>query len=380
MTLDTLQHLKKGVSPDPHQPQPHRSRFATKPHPPLSRLHNPIRSADGTRLQGDHPSYLDTYGTNEQTGKGVDTRRIHREAQRLDLKGRTVDLLRAVRTLEGDRIADKMDRCGREFQVLSCGDHIIRRTPLYACDHRLCPFCSVRRSLRAQAKYRMGLKAYADETGHTPCLLTLTQTHRVETALASRRRLLDAWKKLTRRRLFKTHFKGGGLYAVEYTVDAQGLWHCHLHAIVFRASFIDVDALRAEWLEVTGDSHILRLDLIRSLDDGVKEVLKYMTKLADVMDCPSGMVAELLDLRGKRMYDTFGEFRAFMTKFDPDAYSDADERDDPYADLTEGDPCPHCSNPLMDVWLDREAYGRFLMRVAWREGVPWGGIPPENPK
>jgi hypothetical protein len=235
---------------------------------------------------------------------------------------------------------------------MTCGEHIACKQPLFRCDHRLCPFCASRQSKEKLKKYLPVALAFV---GHapvpvTPCHLVLTLTHREgESLKEAKKRLYDAFRKLIRRDFWTEHF-AGGVYKIEATVDKGGLWHCHLHALVFRKKFVkDLDRFRGEWLEVTGDSSVLRLDKVTDVKSGLVEVLKYITKPADVEKYTPEHIRQVLELKGERMFGAFGEFAKFARTYKP---SDNEmevlfERHD-YA---EGDCCPHCENPLFALVL-----------------------------
>jgi Replication protein. len=195
----------------------------------------------------------------------------------------------------------------------------------------------------------------------------LTQTHRAETLKASIERLRKPFEKLQRRRFWKEYFLGG-LFSVEVTKDANGLYHTHLHIIAFRRRFFDIEMLRSEWETVTGDSKNLRLDPIQGdVQNGVREVLKYVAKPLSVEQFTADNLRHFLELKKMRFFGTFGEFRKFCRNYEP---SDDDDvftlpTDSMLAvrDLIEGAPCPHCAEPLFDVRLSADELPDYLARI-----------------
>ena len=70
----------------------------------------------------------------------------------------------------------------------------------------------------------------------------------------------------------------------EVTNRGQG-WHPHAHMLVLADSRMDAQAMKDEWLRITGDSHVLRIDPAHHPDDPARdflEVFKYALKFSDL--------------------------------------------------------------------------------------------------
>ena len=247
----------------------------------------------------------------------------------------------------------RMRECGTRWRVLSCGDHLLPGSAqnLNRCDHRLCPFCAGRRSRKIQRKYLPKIGAFMRHAPVpvTPCLLTLTLAHKDgESAVQSYKRLYDAFKKLIRRKRWKAYFLGG-MWAFETVLSKDGCWHSHMHLVVFRKRFVDdLDGLKADWLEITGDSYVLNLQRIDDIKSGVKECLKYMAKPSDFDRMSPDHIRQLLEFRSRRLVSAFGEFAEFCKTYE---VTDEDREtwgDPPLDQLENGDPCPECAKPLFE--------------------------------
>jgi hypothetical protein len=194
--------------------------------------------------------------------------------------------------------------------------------------------------------------------------LVLTQVHKVEILKESVTRLTGNFKTLRKRKFWKKHFKGG-LFAVEFTIDADGLYHTHLHILGFRTRFFDVQILKDLWLEITGDSSILRIDRIEGdLINGLREVLKYAVKPVSISDFTPDHLRDFLRMKNQRLFQTFGEFSKFARDYEPPVDSSL-ITDIDASDLNEGSPCPHpnCGDALFDLRLsanDLPAFYRGL--------------------
>jgi diadenosine tetraphosphate (Ap4A) HIT family hydrolase len=198
----------------------------------------------------------------------------------------------------------------------------------------------------------------------TPVHLVLTQTHKKESREQSAKRIRDAFTKLQRREFWKKHFKGG-TWSLEFAKDKNGLHHTHLHIVGFRRTFFAVELLRAEWLAVTGDSHVLNLKPILDLAAGLREVVKYVSKPLDIRRFGAADLKEFLGLKNMRMFGTFGEFRNFCKDFEPSDNEGAavGDLESLARDLVEGCACPQCSEPLFDLRMSKNELPQFYEQM-----------------
>jgi hypothetical protein len=209
------------------------------------------------------------------------------------------------------------------------------------------------------------MTAFVKQNRVTPVHLVLTQTHRKENRKQSIERLKSAFSNLVRRDFWKMHFKGG-TWSVEFTKDAEGLHHTHLHIIGFRTKFFDIDLLREEWLSVTGDSYVLHLNPITDLSKGLLEVFKYVSKPFDVDRFTAEDLKDFLKLRNTRLFSSFGEFRTFKKNY---VASDDDNASLPdysrYGNLVEGCICPsdNCGRPLFDKRRSAKGFVAYLRKI-----------------
>jgi hypothetical protein len=291
-------------------------------------------------------------------------------------KRNLVELLHSIGEHEQ---ADKLNLCGSRFRVVTCGSHIVARTPYEKCDFRLCPFCAARRAQKFAEKYARLSTLFMRRCGSpvTPVHLTLTQSQRAgESYPTARKRLLTNFKKLTRRNFWKEHF-AGALVSVESTKPAAESWHVHLHLTAFRRSFFDTEKLRSEWLAVTGDSHVLRLDKIENLGDGLRETIKYAVKPSDIHGLTGDDLRQLLLTKGAKNIFAIGEFAKFCAEYE---MTDAEraEFEPKKQDLTRRDDdgealglvsCPSCGGELFEVNLSAEKL-LYLARSIERQARP----------
>ncbi len=206
------------------------------------------------------------------------------------------------------------------------------------------------------------MRAFLQTNRATPVHLVLTQSHRAETRREAAKRLHDAFIKLQRREFWKQHFKGG-TWTIEFTKGGDGLHHAHFHIIGFRSKFFHIDLLRAEWLAVTGDSHVLHLKPIEDLANGLLEVMKYVSKPLDVKRFTKLDLADFMRLKNMRLFGTFGEYRKFSRNYKPlenDNHALSTDLESLSRNLVEGSACPHCDEPLFELRLTAESFPIFL--------------------
>lgn len=324
-------------------------------------LPNYKNSATFSDTETTHHAYLDKRVINPQRK----TRRTRSESARVRsaTKKHLTELAAAVGAGE---LADKLGRCHSRLAVLTCGKHVVGIMPNFTCEFRLCPDCARRRSRKLINKHLPIMQSFVQHHRVTPVHLVLTQRHRKETRSQAVKRLKESFIKLQRRDFWKQYFKGG-LWSIEFTKGKDGLHHAHLHVIAFRSKFFEINLLRSEWLTATGDSHVLRLDKITDLSDGLLEVVKYISKPLDIGRFEKEDLTDFLTMKNMRFFGTFGEYRKFSRDFEP-----SDNAELPLSDLsqlTEGCACPHCNEPLFDLRMSAGELIGFYERIEATPGL-----------
>ncbi len=260
-----------------------------------------------------------------------------------------LELVKYLNQLGELNYADSMSKCGSRWSVMSCGEHIASKIPFHRCNIRFCPSCSNRRSAKFVKKYIPYVSAFLKQNSRfKPCLLTLTQVKFVgESKKDARERILKSFKKVIRRKFFNEYF-AGGIWACELTESESGN-HCHLHIFIFRRKFIDEKLLKSEWAKVSPGAKNLNIKLIDGLESGLREVIKYISKPIPADNLTLDSVKQVLELKGLRMLDTFGEFRAFCRGFELPEDENADiEAGKQEFVVGECCPCEGCGKPLFE--------------------------------
>jgi hypothetical protein len=304
-----------------------------------------------------HLAYLDSGTTSKHF---LNRRKRKKISETLAVKRKSrLELVKYLNQLGEVNYADSMEKCGSRWSVMSCGEHIAAKIPFHRCNIRFCPSCANRRSARFVKKYIPYVSAFLKQNARfKPCLLTLTQKKLSgETKRDARERILKSFKKVIRRKFFNEYF-AGGIWACEVTESESGN-HCHLHIFIFRRKFIDEKLLKSEWAKVSPGAKNLNIKLIDGKDgieSGLREVIKYISKPIPADNLTLESVKQVLQLKGLRMLDTFGEFRAFCRDYElPE--SEIPEIEAGRLDYVAGEccPCDGCDKPLFErIFTDVE--------------------------
>lgn len=175
------------------------------------------------------------------------------------------------------------------------------------CRDRWCRPCQAerRQALIAAITHRV------DQHAARTRFITLTLRGRSDATLPDQlERITTCFATLRRRVWWRGVVDGGCLFIEIKRGQGSRQWHVHLHVLA-SGSFVDQKQLSSEWLAVTGDSHIVD---VRSISDAAKRaayVVKYVTKpaSADVMAVPADLDVAMLAMKGKRMLQTFGDWK-----------------------------------------------------------------------
>lgn len=111
----------------------------------------------------------------------------------------------------------------------------------------------------------------------------------------------------------------GGIAFLEVSRNAvKNQWHPHLHVIA-AGSFIPQGWLRDRWLEITGDSFIVDVRLIRDKEEAALYITKYATKTlsAKVWNDHDALCEAIQALSGRRAFNVFGDWIGFKLSRSP---------------------------------------------------------------
>lgn len=223
----------------------------------------------------------------------------------------------------------------------------VRLTSANFCkNHLLCPLCAIRRGSKTLEAY---LKRYevirAENPGLKFSMLNLTIKNGDDLAerfqhLKKSLSLMLEWRRKTLSGKAGYHSEFAKIAAlvgsIEITKDgaldgsASG-WHPHAHLIVLHSERFDFKELQAEWLKITGDSHVLKVLDAQHPDDPAQdflEVFKYALKFSELSPAENLEAYEVM--RGKHLLFQGGLFRGVEI---PEEMTDTPLDDLPYIEL-----------------------------------------------
>lgn len=188
------------------------------------------------------------------------------------------------------KIAVELKRSGLDNQArryIRCGAHIVKFRDQnnaeylkpFRCESPICPYCMRIRGFKIQNQYREVVKYLSEnqgiQGGHTWKMITLT--YYKESRGDFLRRIKPSQKDIKNffRRIRRDFGKDIGMIA-SMEISKESLLHYH---ILYYGPFIQQKELSRIWKEITKDSYIVHIEKVTTLDEALKEVLKYATKL-----------------------------------------------------------------------------------------------------
>lgn len=233
--------------------------------------------------------------------------------------------------------------CGRTLSVpIQCGD-------------RFCDICSRRRSARIRSRLQDLHRYVHRKKGYTFKFLTLT----IPSGSDLERQfnlLVKSFRRLRQRKFWRNRVDGGG-YVIELTVGKGGLWHVHLHAIIYSA-YLPVRQLARQW-SGCGPGQIVHISMI-SGPQVVNYIAKYVSKSL-ALDRRTQIASEVL--KGNRLFQPFGSFQASIQSIRRQAH-----------------PCENCGESQWTWMPDHESIDEFLRRIGAFQAMSVSRSPPRQPQ
>jgi Replication protein len=255
------------------------------------------------------------------------------------------------------KLAFAVQQCHTSFRGWQCKPcHSPWAQATFSCSVRLCPWEMRKRSARARHQFDKLITHLSD-----PRYIVLSMRncglHELRSGIQM---LVESFGRLRRSVLWKASVKGA-LVTLEVTFkEKTKTWHPHLNILTEgNGKFIQQDALAAAWRNAARDEGLI-LPFIKKADSGTaRELLKYITKLADFVHIPEAVGAFLDSTRKTRFLRTYGCFYGLKLSEDDEAGAETV--------LT----CPDCGSkdviPLRrcfsrdDVYLDGAGRLRFCI-------------------
>lgn len=197
---------------------------------------------------------------------------------------------------------DRFEDCGRRSWIMqSTTDPTHFKFVTDHCRDRFCVPCGQHRAnvISENLDRRLGPGPYR--------FLTLTLRHS-DTSLSSQlTRLLKSFRRLRQRAFFKERVTGGSaFFEMKRTPDGRR-WHPHLH-VILEGRYLPHPLIKAAWLDITGDSYVVDIRLVRDRAYTIWYCAKYSTKPVppSVVRDPHALTEAIVALSGRKLINPFG--------------------------------------------------------------------------
>jgi hypothetical protein len=225
------------------------------------------------------------------------------------------DLIETLEKTEHHRhLVPRLALCHRTFRHWRCEHDHDWAEAENSCSLRICPHDQRRRSLVMAARVEKFLGGRTD--GLRYAVLAERNSTDLAEGIAS---LWAAWSRLRRSVRWKRKV-AGCVVVMEVTRNREeGTWHPHLN-VLMEGEYFPFEELNQAWVKATEGRG--QTSFIRAADAGtVRELIKYITKLADLLGDAPALDEFLTAIKGQRLLRTYGTF--FGLKIDDDGQPDA---------------------------------------------------------
>lgn len=249
---------------------------------------------------------------------------------------------------EVDRIALELGDCGSHLCFRwYAGLDVVRLHSAHFCQRdKLCPFCALRRGAKFLRRYSERISSVLQASPALKAYM-VTGTIRNGGDLSER---FNHHRSSLRKAMARVRHQKAGQRATAFSAAVGGVgsyefkrgrnsggWHPHHHAVWLCDREPDQHALRQEWRDITGDSHIIDVRPLHYLRDGLDptpeniasdaaEVFKYALKFSSMRPHDNWEAFEVL--KGRRLINSWG---ALYGVPDPeDLADDVVAEDEPY--------------------------------------------------
>lgn len=209
------------------------------------------------------------------------------------------------RTDASEATLQRFEECGSNAWVVENPErHGEYRVASTRCKSRWCVPCAAQRSRLICGALRKQIK------GRSVRFLTLTLGGNATDLKAAINKLYTSFRLLRKQKAWKASVVGGVAMLEVKPGKTLERWNPHLHCII-EGRYIAQQTLVKLWKQITGDSYIVDIRLIRSQDGIARYVTKYVTKPVDanLMRMENKLVEAMEALKGRKIAATFGSWR-----------------------------------------------------------------------
>ena len=200
---------------------------------------------------------------------------------------------------------ERFDTCGKHAWVMRSKDDPSRYC--ITSDHCHDRFCLPCANSRSRTIARNVLSRLQSKKVRFITLTLRAKEQPLDVCLA---RLQHAFTRLRARKLWTRGVTGGVAFLEVKRSETYARWHVHLH-ILAEGSYIDKNRLSRTWHQITGDSFVVDIRLVKDLDVAGRYVAKYASKPLDrTVTSDIDLIIEAVKaLKGKRLCTTLGSWR-----------------------------------------------------------------------
>lgn len=173
---------------------------------------------------------------------------------------------------------------------------------LQRCRDRLCPVCSRIKGIQTEARIKEAVQRM-----NSVRFFTLTIQSHGKTLNEAERDLRNGFREIRRLKAWKKYVVAG-IWTVEIKRgETPGTWNCHIHMLA-DGKYFPQSELSDAWKQATGDSFIVDIRKVQSVDKAASYVTKYIAKPGDFRSMSDEDLIEFAKaVKGKRMFGTFGK-------------------------------------------------------------------------
>ncbi len=198
--------------------------------------------------------------------------------------------------------------CGSHAYVLrSLDDPSCFRIAGSACHDRFCLPCANERA------HAIALNIVDACDSRQTRFLTLTLKSGVESLAELLDKLYACFQALRRRAFWKKRVTGGVCFLEVTWSEQRQRWHPHFHLLI-EGKYLPHEQLKRHWFELTGNSTIVDIRLVRDTSHAIRYVTKYASKPFNntYVNRPARLDEAIIALKGRKLVLTFGTWRGVL--------------------------------------------------------------------
>lgn len=210
----------------------------------------------------------------------------------------------ASRTKRHKHLVAKLAHCHKGFRAFSCDRNHSWVRPEDSCGLRICPHCARRRSLQLAARLE---RFCVGREGLRYVVFTIRNQSNLQ---EGRKILRGAWQRLRRSKYWKSKVRGCVAAEEIKLGSGSGKWHPHLN-VLFEGEYYEQEVLCRQWIKATkGEGKVVHISAANS--GTIRELIKYVTKLTDLIDNPDALEELLEAIHKCRLVSTYGTFHGIV--------------------------------------------------------------------